>query len=84
MGFLHDLRWLKPPSASRAVECGKVFPLKEFLALTKLGAQGLREAKADGLRVVYLGKSAYVRGDDWHDFLGGKGRSTERWSARDT
>lgn len=53
-----------------AIRCGEVYPLTVFREKAGLGRYsmvGLREA---GLPVLRIGKRAFVRGDDFHDFLG--------------
>jgi hypothetical protein len=75
----------RPPKSiqpSRVIECGKAYPLDEFRDLTKLGYRGLRDAQSQGLRVIYVGKAAFVRGDDWHAWLGGENRCTRRFGMK--
>ena len=59
------------------IERGSVYPLGTFLAITRMGRKGLREARATGLRVVYHARTAYVSGDDFADWLSKPDRRTE-------
>jgi len=61
-----------------SVERGKVYTLRDFLRLTNMGTKGLRDAKDDGLRVVYHGRTAYVSGDDFVDWIHDPRRRTTR------
>lgn len=76
----------RPPKAkaeaeTRVIERGISYPLDLFKEITGLGPQGLRDAQAQGLRVVYVGKNAFVAGDDWLDFLIAPERRTKRWES---
>lgn len=70
----------KPQEAAAPVciERGKTYPLPEFLRLTGWSNEALRNRKDEGLRVVYLGKQAWVSGDDFNDFVSDHRRRTER------
>jgi hypothetical protein len=70
------------PTPPQAIKRGESYTLDAFKEITGLGSKGLRDAKAEGLRVVYVGKLAYVRGDDWHDWLGDEKRHTKRYDER--
>jgi len=59
---------------------GEVYPLRLFLKLTRMGSRGLRKAQDEGLRVVYQGRTAFVSGDDFVDWILKSERSTRRWS----
>lgn len=52
------------------IECGKCYRLPDFLKITNMGDRALREAKDRGLRVTYSGRIGWVRGDDFHAYLG--------------
>ena len=76
----------RPPKAKietepRVIERGISYPLDLFKEITGLGPQGLRDAQAEGLRVVYVGKNAFVAGDDWINFLVAPERRTKRWES---
>lgn len=51
------------------IECGKSYRLPEFRKISGMGEKAVREAKAKGLRIVYVGKTGWIRGDDFHAFL---------------
>jgi hypothetical protein len=61
------------------IQRGHSYSLKLFIKISGLGHHGMRAARDNGLRVVYVGRTAYVLGDDWLDFLQDPKRKTERW-----
>lgn len=57
------------------IENGKTYKLADFRAITELGLNSMRRIRARceelGITLVrYEGRRAYVRGDDWHEYLG--------------
>lgn len=61
---------MSKPDPLSVIECGKCYRLPEFLKLAKMGDRALREAKDKGFCVIYVGRLGWVRGDDFHAFLG--------------
>ena len=61
-----------------AIERGMVYTLGDFLKITRMGSKGLRDAKDDGLRVVYHGRMGYVSGDDFVEWIRDPRRCTQR------
>lgn len=51
------------------IESGCTYPLDEFARRSGLGRHALREARRKGLKVKRLGGRAYVRGDDFDEFI---------------
>jgi hypothetical protein len=71
----------EPPAPLDApIKRGEVYPLRLFLRLTRMGSRGLRRAQDEGLRVVYQGRTAFVSGDDFADWILSPQRTTERWA----
>lgn len=66
-------------AAPLCIERGKSYPLAEFLRITGWSDEALRNRRDEGLRVVYIGRQAWVTGDDFNDFLANPQRNTERW-----
>lgn len=56
-----------PPAV---IECGHSYSLKEFRRRTGFTFETVRQMRASGLRVVKVGNEHWVRGDDYHSFLG--------------
>lgn len=57
------------------IEAGRVYPLNEFMALTRLGRHAMRHARRNGLKVGRVGNRAFINGSDFIAYLGGaKGR----------
>lgn len=52
------------------IQSGSTYPLNEFARRAGLGKQALRTARRQGLKVRRLGNRSYVRGDDFHEFVG--------------
>jgi hypothetical protein len=50
-----------------------IYRLPHFQQITNLGKAAMRQARRDGLRVVYIGNCGYVSGDDFHEFVERKG-----------
>ncbi len=46
-----------------------VYPLHSFMSRVGWGEFAMRSARRSGLRVVRMGKSVFVRGEDFIDFL---------------
>lgn len=51
------------------VERGKLYPLSEFVRITRFGRHAMRAARKRGLRVRYSGNRAFVSGDDFFAYL---------------
>ena len=49
------------------------YGIAEFQKRTQLGDWALRKMKRAGLRVIHVGGRAFIRGCDWHRFLGREG-----------
>lgn len=62
-----------------AIRRGETYTLQDFLRLTGMGQKGLRDARRDGLRVVIHGRTGYVSGDDFNDWILSPKRKTQRW-----
>ena len=60
---------------SGIIERGKSYAPATFLDITGLGKAGARDAR---LRVVYAGRTAFVTGDAWLDWLQNPERNTDR------
>ena len=52
-----------------AIEPGVMFTLDEIKRRSKLGEWALRTARRNGLRVIYTGGRAFVRGQDFVEYL---------------
>lgn len=50
----------------------EIYRLDEFKRRTGLGDFAFRQARADGLRTVAIGKKIFVRGCDFVEFVNGK------------
>jgi hypothetical protein len=53
------------------IEAGKVYPLSEFVRITRFGRHAMRQARRRGLKVRYTGNRAFISGDDFISFLDG-------------
>jgi len=51
------------------VTADALYRLDEFQARMKMGRHAMRQARRDGLRVLYIGRQAYVRGADALEFF---------------
>ena len=51
------------------IEDGATYPLDEFSRRSGLGRHALRQARRQGLPVRRLGGRAYIRGQDFNQFL---------------
>jgi hypothetical protein len=54
------------------------YPLPEFQRLSGLGEAALRQARRQGLVVTAIGRRRFVRGADFHAFIGSKSHSARR------
>jgi hypothetical protein len=59
----------RAPRAPGVIRVDELYTLDEFRSRTGLGEQWLRTARRSGLRVLYLGGRAFIRGRDFVDFL---------------
>ncbi len=57
------------------IESDSVYTLDTFRRITGLKSAGIRAARRDGLRVAYCHNRAFIRGQDWHDYV--SSQSTE-------
>jgi hypothetical protein len=46
------------------------YPLPEFQRLSGLGEAALRKARGQGLTVTSIGRRRFIRGADFHEFIG--------------
>ncbi len=46
-----------------------VYPLADFMAITRQGQKGIRRLKREGLKVHRQGRCSYIIGRDWLEFL---------------
>lgn len=53
-----------------AIESAAVYPLPEFQRLSGLGEAALRKARRQGLTVTAIGRRRFIRGTDFHEFIG--------------
>lgn len=51
------------------IQRNTIYPLADFMSRVGLGEFAMRRARREGLRVVRMGKSVFVRGEDFIDFL---------------
>ena len=51
-------------TADRTVQAGAIYRLDDFKRRVGWGSHAMRAARRNGLRVIYTGGRAYVRGDD--------------------
>jgi hypothetical protein len=51
------------------IERGQIYRLDHFKEASGLGFHAMRTARAQGLRVRYLGGKAFVLGDDFLDYV---------------
>jgi hypothetical protein len=54
------------------------YPLPEFQRLSGLGEAALRQARRQGLVVTAIGRRRFVRGADFHAFIGSKARAKQQ------
>jgi len=54
------------------------YPLPEFQRLSGLGEAALRQARRQGLVVTAIGRRRFVRGADFHAFIGSKSHIARR------
>lgn len=59
----------KAPSTG-SVEVTGVYALTDFLARTRWSKHALATARRNGLRVIVTGGVSFVRGKDFHSYLG--------------
>lgn len=52
------------------IRVDEIYGLQEFKRRVGLGRHSLAGLRASGLPVRRLGKRCYIRGVDWHEFLG--------------
>ena len=57
------------------------YPLPEFQRLSGLGEAALRQARRQGLVVTAIGRRRFVRGADFHAFIGSRPRADRGASA---
>ena len=55
------------------IECGKSYRLPEFQKISGMGERAVRAAQKKGLKVIYVGRVGWIRGDDFHAFLAHEG-----------
>ncbi len=53
-----------------AIDVSKIYPLKQFQRLAGAGDWMMRQMRRNGLKVRRVGGKAFVRGQDWFEFLG--------------
>jgi len=54
---------------SEPVRPGETYTKSQFLQRTEMGEHAYRTAVRKGLRVVHTAGKAFVRADDWRDYL---------------
>ena len=54
------------------------YPLPEFQRLSGLGEAALRQARRQGLVVTAIGRRRFVRGADFHAFIGSRPRTVRQ------
>jgi hypothetical protein len=54
------------------IEPDQVYRLDQFMALSGLGIAAMRTARRGGLPVLYVGNRGFVRGSDFHAWLGSR------------
>ena len=69
----------RPVSHTPALNLGVIladatYPLPEFKRLSGLGEAALRQARRQGLMVTAIGRRRFVRGADFHAFIGSRPR----------
>jgi len=67
-------RSVKPPgeAALGVILADATYPLPEFQRLSGLGEAALRKARRQGLTVTTIGRRRFVRGADFHEFVGNR------------
>jgi len=60
---------------SGVIECGKVYQLRDFQKIANLGESAMKTARREcdqlGINlVVQVGRISFVRGDDFHAYIG--------------
>ena len=61
------------PSRSPGVVSGDdIYTLDEFSLRTRLGDAALRQARRDGLRIVYIHGRGFISGQEWLRYLTAK------------
>lgn len=58
------------------------YPLPEFQRLSGLGQAALRQARRQGLVITAIGRRRFVRGADFHAFIGSRPRNV--WKGAST
>ena len=54
----------------RIIESSSIYPLRDFKNMTGLCDAAMRAARRQGLQVVRVGRNKFVRGSDFHKYLG--------------
>jgi hypothetical protein len=67
-----------PPKAQRALDPDLLYPLDEFIALTRLKRTALRTARQNGLNIRYVGGRGFVLGRDFQDYVAKRGKASLR------
>lgn len=60
---------VKTDNRDDVIDPTKVYPLATFKRIVGYGDWAMRQARRDGLRVIYRGNRAFVRGADFDAFL---------------
>jgi hypothetical protein len=54
---------------TETIERGRAYPLADFMRITGLKDEAVRNAFRDGLRSKLVGRAKFILGDDWCDFV---------------
>jgi hypothetical protein len=61
-----------PSRSPGFVSCDDIYTLGEFRLRTGLKAAALRQARRDGLRIVYIHGRGFIFGQEWSRYLNAK------------
>ena len=65
-------RQVNPTAPLGVILADATYPLPEFKRLSGLGEAALRQARRQGLMVTAIGRRRFVRGADFHAFIGSR------------
>lgn len=69
-------------TATGVVRTDEVYPLDVFRKRTGLESAALAAARERGLPVIWVGRRRFVRGSDWHRWLGEQASQSAQRDAR--
>ena len=64
------------PSTAKSIDPTRLYSLGEFQRVSGMSTAAVRSARREGLVVRYLGRTAWILGRDFVEFVVSKGRTT--------